>query len=214
MARKISDAGQLHINARENVVLIFGLTARAVDEAQARVLWPVPFERALVLRAVLAAPLRGDFIITATEQRIELTVIDRQRRRRRLLPLCQLFAAWHADVEFLRLPRSQALFDLFGKARRVGGGAIGFGRQDARGLMMAMPIQRRARPRRNDHQRPEGADDAHHVCEHRLTIPFGERLLRRLAEAEIEGAGEELLRAIDTSGGLEFFGADDAEGFV
>ena len=65
--------------------------------------------------------------------------------------------------------------------------------------------------RRDDHVRLEFTHDAHDIREHRLTVPFGERLLVIFRETEILRAGEELLASVDAAGREKFLGTDDSQ---
>src|SRR5206468_1792169 len=68
-----------------------------------------------------------------------------------------------------------------------------FRREDARSLMMSMPIARRALPSGCDHVRTKFTDHAHHVSQGDVTTPFLQCLFRGLGVAKVGNAGESLL---------------------
>ena len=57
----------------------------------------------------------------------------------------------------------------------------------------------------------EGADDADDVGRDFVLVPDSEGFVGAFGEAEVEGAGEELLCGIEVSCGEEFVGADESE---
>ena len=78
--------------------------------------------------------------------------------------------------------------------------------------MLAVAVGGRAREARVDHQRAEGANDAHHVAEHLALVPLRRRLGARLREAVVERPREELLAAVEPPRLQQLLGADHAEG--
>ena len=74
--------------------------------------------------------------------------------------------------------------------------------------MLAVAVARRAGESQHDHVGLEAADHPHHVAQDFVVAPFLEGLLRRFGEAEIDGAREELLRAVDAPGGEQLLRAD------
>ena len=59
-----------------------------------------------------------------------------------------------------------------------------------------------------DDIRPEAPDDAHHVPQYPVVLPEAQGLLGGLAEAEVHGRGEELLRPVDAPRGAQLLGPD------
>ncbi len=77
--------------------------------------------------------------------------------------------------------------------------------------MLAVPIALGARETQNDHVRTESADHPHHVAQDLLVSPFLEGFLGGLGEAEVDGAREKLLRAIDSAGCQQLLRSDHAQ---
>ena len=77
--------------------------------------------------------------------------------------------------------------------------------------MLAVAVARRAAEAQDDHVGTEAADHPNHVAEDFVAAPLLETFLGRFGEAEIDGAREELLRAVDAPGRQQLLGADDAE---
>jgi hypothetical protein len=66
-------------------------------------------------------------------------------------------------------------------------------------LVLAVAVGRRAREARDDDERAEEAQGAHHVREHDALAPLLGGLGARLREAVVEGAREELLAAVQAA---------------
>ena len=77
--------------------------------------------------------------------------------------------------------------------------------------MLPVPVARRAAEAEEDHVRAVAADHPHHVAENAVVAPFLQGLLGGAREAEIDGAREELLGAVDLPRRQQFLRADDAE---
>src|SRR6185436_14221591 len=165
---------------------------------------------------MLAAALHRYFIVASSEKRIELAGVDRERQfaAGRLRHIALLRSVGGTDIELPCFPGPEPLGKLYWKTRGIGCRSISLWSQEARRLMMAVPVALRAVPLRSDYQRAKSANDANHVSEHRFPVPLGEGLFARLAEAEVEGAGEELYRAIHPSRGEQLIGANDAEQLI
>ena len=63
----------------------------------------------------------------------------------------------------------------------------------------------------DDDERTQAANDANHIAENLFLIPFLQRLLRRAGEAEVKGAREILLGAIEFARRQQFFGPQNSE---
>ena len=101
-----------------------------------------------------------------------------------------------------------------GKARAVASHAIGLLRRPAGRLVLAVAIPWRTAEDRHDDLWPEPPDDPHYVLEDRVPRPVRPRVVERLGEPEVIGAGEELLGAVELPGGQELFGPQEAERFA
>ena len=101
-----------------------------------------------------------------------------------------------------------------GEAVRVAGCGKGLARGESRELMLAMAIARRPRKDRDDHMGAELAHHVDHVAQHLFNGPEFQRLVNALRVAEVEGAREVLVAAVEGARGEEFARADDAESFV
>ena len=100
---------------------------------------------------------------------------------------------------------------LLGELRRIGRGRERLlGEHRRRGVMAVAAFAGR-REARDDHVRLEPADGPDDVREDRVVSPDRQRLLGVLREAEVDGAREELLRAVDAPRGEQLLRADDAE---
>ena len=100
---------------------------------------------------------------------------------------------------------------LFGEARRVGGGGVGFPAEDRRDLVLAMAIARRPAEAQDHDIRPVAANDPDDIPENSVMAPLFKGFRGRLGEAEIDRAGEELLGAIDAPGRQQLLGTDESE---
>ena len=109
----------------------------------------------------------------------------------------------------LWLPGSQ-LADLLRKCFRVTRELECFDGEDRRRGMVPVPAPLGREPR-DDHVGFERANDTHDVGNDGGSIPDPERLGGVLREAEVNGAGEELLAAVEPAGGEKLLGPDDAE---
>jgi hypothetical protein len=102
--------------------------------------------------------------------------------------------------------------ELFGETGGIGGGGEGFLGENHGDLVVAVSVGGGAGEDRDDDVGPVAADDPDDVAEDAVVAPLLHGFGGRLAEAEIDGASEELLGAIDLARGEEFLGANDAEG--
>jgi hypothetical protein len=115
----------------------------------------------------------------------------------------------------LRLPDCQALCELLGIGRGIAGELEGLDGEDGGGGVVPVAAAAgRDGEARDDDIGPELADDANDVAKHGVAVPEAERLLRRLRETEVDGAGEELAAVVEAAGGEEFLGAQHAEFLV
>src|ERR1700732_889572 len=104
------------------------------------------------------------------------------------------------------LPRLQ-VSELFRETLGVGRRRKGFLAYNRGRLMLPMPVARRAREPQHDDVGSELADDPNRVRENLFATPLGQGLLSGLRKTEVDGAGEELLGAVDAAGGEEFLGS-------
>src|SRR4051812_47797865 len=117
-------------------------------------------------------------------------------------------------IELRRRPRFQATDDGRRKTHTVRRSIEHLARDDTRVLMLAVAISRRAGKHRDDHLRPERADNRDSILEQRILWPLRERLVERLGETEVEGAREVLATAVDTTSCKQLFGSDHAQDFA
>src|SRR5262249_47606856 len=112
-----SDAGDRRVDAVEDALLCSGgLWQGAVRQPLAGKERPVRLDLARLLALVLAAAFRRDLDIRAAEQRIEHAGWHPHRRL-----VCRVLPEALADIELLRLPRTQALSELLGESRGIAG---------------------------------------------------------------------------------------------
>jgi hypothetical protein len=76
---------------------------------------------------------------------------------------------------------------------------------------MTVAVSWRSRKAEHDYVRAETANIPDDVAEHLFARPLGERLRGGFRESEVDGAGEELFRTIDPTGGKKFLSANDSE---
>ena len=108
-----------------------------------------------------------------------------------------------------RLPGGQAEL---GEYVRVGGGLVGFGSRPTDGGVLAVSAAAGFRREAgDDNVGTKLPDGAHHIPQQALPAPFCERFFGRLAETEIDRAGEELLAAVDAAGFQQLLRADHAQ---
>jgi hypothetical protein len=145
---------------------------------------------------VLAAALHRELEERAAEERIEATGAHAQRVARRPA------ASPPEPVGHVVLrgrPSLDAELELLRKAPRIAGGVEGLAGDDARGLVLSVPVARRAAPDGDHHVGPEAANHPDDVGQQLLARPEGERLLGGLREAVVEGAREELRAAVESA---------------
>src|SRR5207237_3720703 len=108
-------------------------------------------------------------------------------------------AAHVADVKLFCLPGIQTFFDLIREAVWIGSGTECFVGENRRRLVMAVSIAIGAREARNQHVRPELANDANYVGEWDIVpAPLLKGFFRRLRVAEVSNTGEALLDSVIT----------------
>ena len=165
--------------------------------------------RALALALVHGAALGGDLGVGLAERGVVFAHVNAQE----LVGVLRLLAG--AEVEgvpeqALRLPNLDVL-ELFGEARGVARRVEGFAGEDGRGGVVAVSALARRGEARDDHVGAEAAYDPDHVGEHFVVAPDAEGLFGRLGEAEVNGAREELLRAVDATRGQKLLRAHESE---
>ena len=165
--------------------------------------------RALTL--VHAARFEAKLVIGAAEQRVESGRRHAQQIARgggggRLSLKRKTLEA----EEALGLPRPEPVADLFGIARRIGGGAEGLGRETGRGLVM-LPAAVAAADEPRDHVGTRGADVPDEIADDLLAPPLLDGLLEAERVAEVDRAREVLLRAVEPVNGEQLLGAQHAE---
>src|ERR1017187_6185135 len=101
--------------------------------------------------------------------------------------------------------------ELVGERLGIAGEPEGLEGEGRRGRVVAVRCAGLGREPRDEHIRPENADDAHDVRKHLLVVPLCEGLAVVLREAEILRAGEELPSAVSPAGGEQLLGADDPQ---
>ena len=162
---------------------------------------------ALVHRARFAA----DLGVRLPEQRVvDVVAVDRDEmsRRRRLVALEH--AVVRRLVDLPRLPGAQPCLDLIGIPRRIARGAERFG-ADARGRLMMLAAAGAVGPHRDHHVGPREPDQPHVVADDLVLAPLLERLVDAERVAEVHGAREELLGAVEPVRGQQLLGAQHAE---
>jgi hypothetical protein len=102
--------------------------------------------------------------------------------------------------------------DLFGKCRRIAGHAVRFLGHHARRLVIAVSVAVVPLEPGDQHERPFGSNNAHHVPQHVLATPFKQCLFEPLREAVIDHARKVLLiDAVVLIGAQQLLGADQTE---
>src|SRR6185369_12313609 len=101
------------------------------------------------------------------------------------------FAKARAEIQLLRLSRTELLADLFGVHRRVRGGAVAFAHQDSGGLVGPVAAAT-LNAHGHDHIRAEHADQANIISHDVLATPFRDDFLQIERIAVVDGAREVL----------------------
>ena len=158
-----------------------------------------------------AAAHPRDLAVRNTQHRIVCAGIhlNAPRSGRRVL-LHLLGEAEGVEQQPPRLPRLNE-FQLLRKAAGIAGRGKRLLAQDGRHLVLPVPVPRRAREAQNHHIRTEPANHPHHIGKDAFAPPFGERLFGRFGKPEVDGAREELFRAIDPPGRQQFLRADQPQ---
>src|ERR1051325_6236833 len=164
--------------------------------------------RALPLTLVHRAALGRYLRVRLAEQRVVRANVGRQH-------LVCVFGTPAPEVEdvpeqALRLPHFHRL-ELLGEARGVARGVEGFGGEYRRGRVLPVAALARRGEAGDDYVGAEAAYDPDHVGEHLVMAPDAEGLFGRLREAEVDGAREELLRAVDATRREKLLRPNDAE---
>ncbi len=173
------------------------------DQAQPALLPAAQFQRAHLLRLLLAAAVHADLEEAPARDRVILAGIDNEK--------VSAAGAALGDIKFFCLPGQQARFYLLGKLFGIGRGTKRDRRQVAGELVMPVPVRRRAVPARHDHGRPEAADRRHHVGEDHLLAPQAGALFAALGKTEVVRAREQLFGAVESTRLQQLLAADDAE---
>ena len=114
-------------------------------------------------------------------------------------------------IELLRLPGSKPLGDLLRETIRIGGGMPSLVRKHRRRLVMLAAAATSWRQGGHDIG-TDGADHPHEVAEDLLPAPPLEGLLDAEGVAEVDGAGEVLLGAVQPVGGVQLLGPQHRQG--
>src|SRR5205085_3487404 len=112
--------------------------------------------------------------------------------------------------EAARLPRRHGL-ELIGERVRIAGELERLDREHRRGRVVAVAALAGRREAGDEHVGLEDANVPDDVGEHRVVAPDGQRLLRVLRIAEVDGAREGLLASVDAPRRQELLREDDAE---
>ena len=117
-----------------------------------------------------------------------------------------------ADVQLLRLPRQEALRDLLRKPFRIGRRAECLLRQDARSLMVPVPVTGRSRKPCHQHVRTKRSNHPHHVGErYVVSAPLRESLVGTFRKPKIGHAREALLHSVIFVRCQQFQGSQHAQ---
>ncbi len=190
------------IHAREETLL--PVAGAVFDEGEAYPRGPDLLEPAHVLRAVKTSPRHRDLMKREPDGRVEHASFHRERRGVGVEP--------GVAVELDRREWRQMFLALeLGEAHRIARDAKRLARRPSRGLMLAVPVDRRAAENRDDDLRPKPADHPDDVLEDRVAGPVAPRLVLGLGEPEVVCAGEELAGTIETPRGEQLFGPEEAE---
>src|SRR5579864_2402933 len=110
-------------------------------------------------------------------------------------------------------PRLPGLYvaQLFGEAARIRGNLIRLFTHDGGRLMLPVAIARGAGKAEDDHVGTVFPDDPYHVREEAFAAPFFQGFRSRFGESEVDGAGEELLGAVEPTRGQQLLGANDSK---
>src|SRR5262249_55568474 len=139
-------------------------------------------EPAARLRALEREAAARDVLVAAAEPRAVDAGVDADTE---VLVLVDA-----AGVDLERLPGAEALGRLLGKRGGIAGPREGLRGEEARGLVLAVAVARRALEARDEDERAEEPDRPHHVAEHVLLAPFLEGLVQPLRVAVVDHGGE------------------------
>ena len=167
--------------------------------------------RAHALAAMHAARHAGDFGIRVAQHRIIVARIDADA----IGHLLNFFALLLSESpriphQALGLPGLHPL-QLLWKSLGIGSHGERLPAQNRGRLVLAVAIARSAAEAQDDDVGTEAPDHPDHIAQNFFAAPFLETFLGRFGESEIDGAGEELFRAVDTPGREQLLGANDAE---
>ncbi len=118
--------------------------------------------------------------------------------------------AEHVEQQPLGLPRLDVA-QLLREALLIGGGGKRLFPQDRGRLVVAVPVARRARESQDHHVGAKAADHPDYIGKYFVAPPLAEALIGRFRKAEIDGACEKLLCAIDMAGSQQFLCPYDTE---
>jgi hypothetical protein len=163
---------------------------------------------AKALALVHAAAVGGDLAVGHAEQGIVGADVELEEPRQ--VVVGQPAPRRAVPEQPPRLPDADVR-QLLGGERRVGRRLERLAGEHRRGGVVAVRVQALGREAGDDDVGLERADDPHQIGQHRAAVPDRQRLGRRLGVAEVAGAGEKLLGAVDAAGGEQLLGADEAE---
>lgn len=154
---------------------------------------------------MLRAADGGDFTIGLAGERIEAADVEGSG-------VLGSGAAPDGNVEddALRLPRGEVT-EFAAECGGIAGEFEGFERERGGRGVLAVGRGGRGEEAGDEDVGAERADDANDVGEDGVAVPNAEGFVDIFRETEIEGAGEELVAAVDPAGGEEFVGADETE---
>ena len=209
-ARETAQAG---VDAGEHVRVLLRLRGRedrVLEHVHAGLRPGQAVELGHALAHVHAARLGAEFVVGAAEQRVEDVAVDAADGLGRGLVRTATKPA--RVVELRRLPRLEPGGDLGRELRGIGREAEGLGRDVGRGLVVLPAALRVIPDEADDHVGADLADPVDVVLEDLVAVPPREGLVTAEREAEVHGAREVLLGAVDAVRGVEFLGAQHGQG--
>ncbi len=202
------EAGQARVDAVEErrVALLLQPGNRALHQLVSRARRARQREQLRhPLCLVVAARAAADLRVRLAEQRVVARRVHRGQLRARGRGRLAREPEAARVVELLRPPRPQALADLLGELRRVAGRQERLARDDGRRLVV-LPAALSVRPHGDDDVGPNRADQPDVIAEDLLPPPLLVGLVRAERVAEVDGAREVLLGAVELVHREQFLG--------
>ena len=174
-----------------------------LDQAETHLRGADALEHPHVLRPVQAPARHGDLVIGLAHGGVEHPALQHERGGGGIEA--------GAQVQLVRRPGRQPFGAELGEPGGIAGGGERLAGRPAGGLVLPVPVARRAAEDRHDDLRTEPADHPHDILQDRVAGPVAPRFLQRLGVPEVVGAGEELAGAVQPAGGQQLLAAEQPE---